>query len=700
MTDSALLEAQVRARAAKQAYDSGLTVVRMGDNPRIVQAIEDCLDAEARLDETLASIPDPVNPDDTIEVGAREYQREFITKQVQRAVRSARERKTYLSSLKTHAAWEAEKQTCANGVEGTLHWFRYYAWGYDPRAEYLPIQPLVPFGCFEDDESDFQSRYIRWLETTTFEERRSGTVEKARDMGATVIWICWADKQWLFRKMFSALLSSATEDLVDSKEDQDTLFQKARFILKYLPYWMLPKGFSIDKDMPYMRLFNPENGATITGQAPTANVGRQRRRTCVLKDESAAWPYGGFQQANALSATSRSKFDVSSVQGRFNYFAVNRHSGRANVFIMDWREHPWKDIRWYNALAPGHLSDPMTPATIAQEVARDYEASQPGKVFKDWEETRTCIGWSELIKFYKQFDLDKHFYHVDGTLKIPTECEWGRFQDRGETEGHPRMTLYCFRPPKHWPLSDSVFWFIEHMAPTGSAIGEFLPELIALQQKWKIHDRRPKLSLNSHEAKEERKVYLRDYGWYWHEWQTDYNIGIPKTKEWIRAIDTHKPNPIRPSLMGRARTYFLCADAQAELFFNEKDQKHFVSPALSSEGFARTRAEMPVYHYPPEEAGKPLAMQRPERIFDDSIACIRGCAAEWGPKPKEQSQEERLREMLDPSIRIENLKDASQEQRDRAILSSQVWLEELKQQEQPPGLRPLAAVKRAPLQRR
>ena len=99
------------------------------------------------------------------------------------------------------------------------------------------------------------------------------------------------------------MLTSATEDLVDSKKDPDTLFEKARFGIKLFPEWMLPVGFDVNKDLTYMNIANPANDAVITGSAPTAKVGRQRRRTVVLMDEFASWPFGGYPQYTALSQT-------------------------------------------------------------------------------------------------------------------------------------------------------------------------------------------------------------------------------------------------------------------------------------------------------------------------------------------------------------------------------------------------------------
>jgi hypothetical protein len=620
--------------AIGHAVENGLVSLRPTTNHRMMEAIERCLEVEPRIAEIIATVPQAEDPTNTTEVEALEWKREMIEHQIRRAVRAAKERKAHLQSLRTDADWKAERERCGLIVDAeghtkhqvTLatmrHWFRYWAWALDPRADYMPVQPFVPFGAYEDDTADFQWRYVAWVHLTTFVRRKSGVVEKARDMGATLGWLLWATYNWMFNDNFTALLASANEDLVDSKKDPDTLFEKVRFAIRLQPPQLLPQSFNLDKDLPYMNIANPDNGSVLSGQAPTANAGRQKRRTAVLKDESAAWPYGGFPQNTALSAVSNSNFDVSSVQGKYNQFHVTATQIGCNKFVMDWREHPWKDERWYKSLPYGYVTPIMSAETIAQEVDRDYDASQPGKVFKDWTEIYTCVEWEEVLAFYARKGFGDRFKWVDDMLMLPYDWNYCRMQDKGETAGHPRMTLYCARPGESWPLKDSVFFFIEHMAPTAADLGTVVTELIQEEHRFHIEERRPQKSLISHEAKKDRGIYLKQFKWNWQAWDTDYDSGIGNIRLWIKPIETHLPNPIRPALMGRARMYLVCEKGQASFYYDEANRKHAVIPAINNKGFARLRAEMPVYHYPPEEAGKPVKDQRPERWFDDAIACF------------------------------------------------------------------------------
>lgn len=696
-----LMRAQAEATAF--AVEHGYAVALPSVNDRLADGLRRCLEAEASLEEIIASIPEAENPNDPVEVDALQWKRDMVRHQVLRAARAARERKAHLLTLRGDEDWEEERIRCGmrprhkdgeseeDGkmhvltLEHIKHWFRYWAWAYDPRADYMPLQPFVPFGLYDDDEATFQWEYIQWLHNTTFVRRKAGTVEKARDMGATLGWLLWATCCWLGADFYSALLSSANADLVDSSKDPDTLFEKVRFALRMQPPQLLPAGFDLVKGMPYMNISNPENGSTLSGQAPTENAGRQKRRICLLKDEFAAWPYGGFPQETALSAVSYSPFDVSSVQGEYNQFHTNATKANCNKFIMDWRDHPWKDIRWYNALPFGFVGPAMSPEAIAQEVDRDYQASQPGKVFKDWGLAipRSVIEWPELLAYFTKMGYGDRFRHVDGTLKIPDDCNWARMQDKGETEGHPRMTLYCFRPGEGWPLSDSVFFFIEHMAPTAADLGTVVTELTQEQRNFHLEERQPQMSLLSHEAKKDRNIYLKEFGWNWQSWDTDYDSGIGNIRLWIKPIEMHKQNPIRPALMGRTRMYLVCQKGQATLAFNEKDKKHFVTPAKNAGGFQRLRAEFPVYHYPPEEAGKPVAQQRPARIFDDALVCVRAVAVKWGPSAKPESEKEKRAKRYDEDVRPGRVAQlpVDDPERDAIILSQQIWDQEFDEEE-------------------
>jgi len=630
------------AQAALAPQDANLA----NPDSLLTEALKRCAAARSLIPEEQAKVRvliDEAKSDS--ERRFREYQHDLIAWQLTRAADISERRIAYFENL---TDTEAELKKCADGVAGTLHWFEYYAWGYDPRPD-APLQ-VMPFAFDRDStgsEFAFQSNYVRWLERTVFDLRTSGLVEKSRDMGATVTAINWTLKQWLFRDNFSALLLSTDEDLVDSKKDKDTLFEKARFGIRLLPHWMLPAGFDLVRDMTHMSITNPATGADITGEAPTENVGRQRRRTFVLMDEFATWRFGGYPQYDSLSQTVRSMLILATPKGKFNKYSELRHSGNANVFEMDWREHPWKDDRWYGSLTFGYGGPPMTAESIAQEIDRNYEASQPGKVFKDWHarEPYVLITWSELVAYYARFNLGRHFVDEEtGAYRVPSDWNWGRMQDYGQTKAHGWVVTHGARPRENYPLSDSFFVFGSFEAPVGAAVGEVQPLISAQEMRLGLYGT-PELSQMSHEQcgiGGVAETFMEEHGEYWEAWSTDYSVGIPQIQEWLMLVDQHLENPFRPSLPGRTRLYFVCAD-EIRLAYNPRTKEHFVTPSKSDLSFKLARAEMPSYHYPPEEMGKPLALMRPEKKkgMDNFIDTLRGFATRWGPSVAPMTKQEK-----------------------------------------------------------
>jgi hypothetical protein len=117
-----------------------------------------------------------------------------------------------------------------------------------------------------------------------------------------------------------------------------------------------------------MRVLNPENGASIIGEAGS-NIGRGARSSIYFKDESAFYEQAESIDA-ALSQTSNCKIDVSTPNGEGNPFWRKRMGGKVPVFVFDWRDDPRKGQDWYDK-----QRRELDPVVLAQEVDRDYSAS-------------------------------------------------------------------------------------------------------------------------------------------------------------------------------------------------------------------------------------------------------------------------------------------------------------------------------------
>lgn len=586
-----------------------------------------------------------------IEREAREFQIEYIERYLTRAEEIARRRLAHFKTLRTEADCRREFESLTPDT-----WFDLYAFGFDPRARTKLAR--VPFQLFPR-----QSDLVAWVQDLVFRRRTSGLIEKARDEGATEVLVRWGLYNWLKTDGFSMLLSTRKEDEVDTKKNPSTLFERIRYQIRLLPDWMLPDGFSREHDLlAMMKIANPVSGNTLLGEAPVPNMGRGGRVTCAMLDEFAFWSFGGYPQLRSLSQTTDSLIMPSSVAGRLNAYADTAFDGHTAKFVMDWRDNPWKDQRWYNALPFGFLSPPMSRTTIAQEIDRNYDASQPGKV---WQvpEPYVFITRTEFLRYFEERNLGHRFRTADGRFRIPEDWRIVETHDYGKSEGHEWSFLIGAQPRASYPLADTHFIFVaQNMMPTGlpteQAVSQwrgFEAELGMRASPRSELTHAPAMRFHSHEQQELRKVLRDRYGEIWHPWNTDYVRGIETIEEWLTLVDRTEPNPFRPDLYGRTKIVFVAPDGEYSLAFDENNGSHFVTISNSEAGFKTARLQLAAYHYPPTELGKAKKDMRPAKEFDDIVDAVRGYAVNWNRRPEALTDHEVIETKLPEALRSHNL---------------------------------------------
>lgn len=267
---------------------------------------------------------------------------------------------------------QAELYKCS---KDPVHWFNNWIWTYDPRGMAFGLPANIPFVLRPK-----QVELVAWLE-----EREStqthGLIEKSRDEGMSYVVLGFFLHRWLFVEGFAGGVGSRKEELVDKKGDPKTLFHKFRDMFSKMPDWLKPKGFVEKVHDNYMRIINPDNGATITGEAGD-NIGRGGRTTMYFLDE---WAFVERQEAvdAAISQNTNVHIKGSTPNGIGDRFHQDRFSGRYAVFTMPWRANP--DKNWtvkYNGkvIYPWYEKQLATldDVVLAQEVDINYAASVEG----------------------------------------------------------------------------------------------------------------------------------------------------------------------------------------------------------------------------------------------------------------------------------------------------------------------------------
>lgn len=693
MSDSTVV---VPPERLQDAYATAVLMAAPRDTSRLGLALTAASQAERWIEpeqERLRALILEAKSD--AEVEAREYQIWYVEKYLRRAAEAARARQAHLAGIQTLQQVKAELKR----IDGdTAYWFEWYAWGYDPRARTpLSIVPFVPFPK--------QIELISWIEDKVFHRRTSGLIEKSRDEGATEILVRFALKHWLRSAGFSALLSTRKEDEVDSKKNQNTLFERARFQIRLLPAWQLPKDFNPEKHMvSSMQLANPENGNTILGEAPVENMGRGGRVTMAVLDEFAFWQFAGYPQYRSLSQTTDSIIIPSSVAGKLNMYADLAFDGITPKFVMDWRDNPFKTKAWYDSLPFGYISPKMSRTTIAQEVDRDYDASQPGKVWK-YSEPHIFITLDEFMAWAEREKVAYKFRDAMGRFKIADDFNVTLTHDYGQADGHEWSYLIGAQPHARYTLSDTHFIFVaQDLEPTGLTTEEAVKQWRELEHgvglrdkdgKWTHTSERPTGRYHSHEQDDLRTVLLGTYGEYWIAWDTDYVTGLERIQDWFTPIDKEEPNPFRPELMGRCQIMFVSMDNDYRLAWNERLEKHFVTASQTEAGFMRLRKEISAYHYAQTELGKAVKAMRPVKELDDIIDALRGYAVNWNRQPVALTGPEKVWAAMPEEINREAYAAAETDYDKTRILTSQMAQYKKIEQEilRPRTRNPLAAAR-------
>jgi phage terminase large subunit len=282
------------------------------------------------------------------------------------------QRQHVLRKLRTDGGWDKLKRYYADG--NVCAFIEDWLYTFDPRLASKKLPSTIPLILFP--------RQIEYVETLmdAYYNQQDVLVGKSRDMGVSVVTLAVMTYLWLFDPGFKGSVGSRKEDLVDKIGDTDSLLEKVRIYLRYLPPELLPYGYTERDCARRMNIVNPVTGAAIKGEGGR-KMGRGGRSTMYLVDEAAFLEDPESVDA-AISENTQCRVDISTPNGPANPFAMKWfYNESVKAFSFHWTQDPRKDQQWYEAKKKS-LQDPRI---VAQELDLDFDTSgEESVVRREW----------------------------------------------------------------------------------------------------------------------------------------------------------------------------------------------------------------------------------------------------------------------------------------------------------------------------
>jgi hypothetical protein len=271
-------------------------------------------------------------------------------------------------------------EMCAQDI---LFYVNSFVWTYDPRRVKDGQETVIPFVTWP-----FQDWVLGEIQAAM--GKVDLNIHKSRDLGASWMVLAGLDHSWRFdARPLSFLLVSAKEDLVDWKDNPDTLFAKLDFIDKYLPDFLQPRK-GVERFGFHRK--NQDTGSVFNGSPSIATVGMAGRRTAIYMDEFAAFPKG--EDVAALGATQKAtecRIWTSTPKGEGTAQAGLRKTKAVKTIAIHWTEHPGL-VRGLYRGTEGKLE--VLDSDYAFEPAYNFRLDGKWRSpYRDREDDRISVDW-------------------------------------------------------------------------------------------------------------------------------------------------------------------------------------------------------------------------------------------------------------------------------------------------------------------
>jgi hypothetical protein len=215
-----------------------------------------------------------------------------------------------------------------------------FCWLYEPRPQ-PKILPFIP--------------WPHQIEPIKVIDRHLGAkdigIDKSRGEGATWLILDILLRRWLRDPAFAGGLVSRNENVVDSKDDPDSLMWKLDWTIERLPVWLKPRGYDPKTHRNYTNhtIYNPQTLGTLVGFPTTGDAGRGGRKTAFFMDEMAAWKESdGYAVMTSTQHVTDCRIVASTFEGDSGaFYDYMTQESNCEKLVLDWKDNPTRNRGLY-----------------------------------------------------------------------------------------------------------------------------------------------------------------------------------------------------------------------------------------------------------------------------------------------------------------------------------------------------------------
>lgn len=272
----------------------------------------------------------------------------------------------------------------------------------------------------------------------------------------------------------------------------------------------------------------------------------------------------------------------------------------------------------------------LDDVTRAQLLEGDWQIRMRGNIYTSWSDGPNgyhVITWSQFKSVYGQASIPDHWFGACGQ-------DWGFDPD-------PCATVWNFVAAANGPLPGTVF--VPKVLTCRKMIPDDVGDQIKAVEAAEQWGARLQYRVIGHEASSQQATYKVKHNLSFQKWKPDVHGGIAQMQHMLRLIDTDKPHPFKPHLMGRPRYFVIVPDDQ------------MVNPK-GDDGLALLRSEFAQYKYTEQRITDVKGSMKivPFDFFNHYMDAQRGIAAKWFATIAALKDYEIIERQLPESLQVEN----------------------------------------------